>query len=142
MNYSISTLPTVEACDYLLVDGRRLLTDLQHKVYGLTRRHDDAGDNSNEIEKDIVATTAQIAAYEAFLPTLPDGKIKTGMEKELVNLKHKLFLLTNRSENYGIITAVELELDVNRVEREIAETTVYVGLLEARKVAIIAAGND
>ncbi len=137
MNYSIEQLSLIADCDHLLTAAVRIKSDLANRLYSLNRRRENTGETSNSIEGEIASLVAQIGAYEGFVPTLPEGKAKDDMVINIVNLKHRLFGLNNRSKNFGLIAAIELEYDINVMEENIAGSESYIAQLTAKKATLV-----
>lgn len=136
MNYSIAQLTTVADCDFLINEATRTRADLDNKKYTMTRKRQNTGETSTTIEGEIASLSAQITAYDAFVPTLPEGKAKQDIEVQIVNLKHRLFLLNNRRANYGLLSAIQLEYDINVIEQTIASTDAYIAAVTAAKATL------
>jgi hypothetical protein len=136
MNYSIDQLSTAADCDFLISEATRTRGDLDNKKYTMTRKRQNSSETSTSIEGELASLNAQITAYEAFAPTLPEGKAKQDIEVQIVNLKHKLFLLNNRRANYGLLSAIQLELEINVIEQSIASTDAYIAAVAAMKASL------
>ncbi len=136
MDYSIARLTSVADCDFLLSEATRTRGDLDNKKYTMTRKRQNTSETSTSIEGDIASLTAQITAYEAFVPTLPEGKAKQDIEVQIVNLKHKLFLLTNRRASYGLLASIQLEYDINVIEQTLADTDAFIAAVNAVKAGL------
>jgi hypothetical protein len=131
--YSLNRITTVADCDVLLSWAEREKSDLAYKHYTINRITTNYGETSVEVEAILQGVNAEIAASEMVLTILPDGPTKDAEVKKKTRLEYKKFLLENRKESYGAVALLERELELERINKEIAEVDVFITSVTAHK---------
>lgn len=128
MTYSISNITQVEDCDVLLAWAQKEKSDLTFKKFSEERLTTSFADTSVEVAAILQGVLLEITAVETIIGVLPDGPTKEEEIKKKVKLEYKKFLLENRKESYGAVALLEKELDLARVEQELAEVEILLPL--------------
>ena len=131
--YSLNRITTVADCDVLLTWAEREKSDLAYKHYTINRITTNYGETSVEVEAILQGVNAEIAATEIAINSLPEGTTKEDYKKKKTRLEYKKFLLVNKKESYGSIALLERELELERINKEIAEVDVFITSVTAHK---------
>ncbi len=91
---------------------------------------------SEEVDGEIAAVSSEITGVEMAIANMTDGPIKTAFESRLVKLRHKLYLLEERRERYGVLALVKKEYEIIPIEQQLAENVAYLAALTNRKTEI------
>lgn len=136
MPYSVNQLSTVADRDAVLNIATKEKKDLEWKKISIERQKETYAENAVEIATELAAKEAELAALDAVIAGLPDGELKEENIKKRRRTEYSIFLLNDRQANYGAVALLEKEYDLQRVMQELAETTVFITEVEARKAAI------
>ncbi len=133
MNYAVSLLTTKEDCDALILSAQQDKEVLDHRKRGLEIQIRNSAGNSVSIDAELASVNIEVDAYETVIANLPDGPVKEDNRRKLVKAQYKKFLLEQRKENYGVISVLEKEFDVARIEQELEESDAFIAAVQARK---------
>lgn len=136
MNYSVQNLTQVADCDVLLSLAQKEKADLTFRKLSVERLTDRYAETSVEVATQLQGVIAELAAVDSYIAILPDGPIKDEAVDKKTRLEYKKFLLEGRVESYGVVALLEKQMDLGRVEQEIAEVDAFVAAVEARKAAL------
>lgn len=136
MNYSVQNLTQVADCDVLLSWAQKEKADLTFRKLSVERLTDRYAETSVEIATQLQGVIAELAAVDSYIAILPDGPIKDEALDKKTRLEYKKFLLEGRVESYGVVALLEKQMDLGRVEQEIAEIDDFMAAVEARKAAL------
>lgn len=136
MNYSVQNLTQVADCDVLLSLAQKEKADLTFRKLSVERLTDRYAETSVEIATQLQGVIAELAAVDSYIAILPDGPIKDEALDKKTRLEYKKFLLEGRVESYGVVALLEKQMDLGRVEQEIAEIDAFMAAIEARKAAL------
>lgn len=131
--YSLNRITTTADCDVLLTWANKEKEDLAHKRYTEQRFTTTYSTASIEIEAVLQGVLTEIAAEENIIAVLPEGKQKEEHVKKKIRLEYKKFLLENRKESYGVVALLENELDLERLNKEIAEVDAFIAAITAHR---------
>ena len=110
--------------------------DLTFRKLSVERLTDRYAETSVEVATQLQGVIAELAAVDSYIAILPDGPIKDEAVDKKTRLEYKKFLLEGRVESYGVVALLEKQMDLGRVEQEIAEVDAFVAAVEARKAAL------
>ncbi|MBA4134942.1 MAG: hypothetical protein C0525_09475 [Flavobacterium sp.] len=136
MNYTVQNLTQVADCDVLLSLAQKEKADLTFRKLSVERLTDRYAETSVEVATQLQGVIAELAAVDSYIAILPDGPIKDEAVDKKTRLEYKKFLLEGRVESYGVVALLEKQMDLGRVEQEIAEVDAFVAAVEARKAAL------
>jgi hypothetical protein len=136
MNYSINRLSTIADCDAVLALAQKDKADLEFKNLSLQRNYQSYQSRSVQLTADIQVTQAEINALTTVIAGLPDGDTKDDNVAKQKRVEYRLFTLQEQSENYGVIALLEKELEMNFIEKQLAETLTFLQLVETKKTSI------
>lgn len=136
MNYSVQNLTQVADCDVLLSLAQKEKADLTFRKLSVERLTDRYAETSVEVATQLQGVIAELAAVDSYIAILPDGPIKDEALDKKTRLEYKKFLLEGRVESYGVVALLEKQMDLGRVEQEIAEVDAFMAAIEARKAAL------
>lgn len=135
-NYSVTQLTTVADCDAVLSIANKEKKDLEWKKLSFERQKEMYSENAVEVSTELAAKQAELSALDAVIASLPDGELKDENIKKRKRTEYSIFLLNDRQANYGAVALLEKEFDLERVLRELEETTVFISEVEARKATV------
>ena len=124
--YSVSNLTTVADCDVLLGIAQKEKSDLNFKKLSEERLVTNYSNTAVEIDAILQGVNAEIDAVDTVIAILPEGPTKEAEETRKVRLEYRKFLLENRKESYGAVAQLEKELDLERVNKQLAEVDVFI----------------
>lgn len=136
MNYTVQNLTQVADCDVLLSLAQKEKADLTFRKLSVERLTDRYAETSVEVATQLQGVIAELAAVDSYIAILPDGPIKDEAVDKKTRLEYKKFLLEGRVESYGVVALLEKQMDLGRVEQEIAEVDAFMAAVEARKAAL------
>lgn len=110
--------------------------DLTFRKLSVERLTDRYAETSVEVATQLQGVIAELAAVDSYIAILPDGPIKDEALDKKTRLEYKKFLLEGRVESYGVVALLEKQMDLGRVEQEIAEIDAFMAAIEARKAAL------
>ncbi|MBZ4190445.1 hypothetical protein [Niabella beijingensis] len=125
-NYSFDQLTTQADFDAILSIARKEQKDLEWKKLSIERQKDQYTENAVEIATELTAKQAELATLDSIIANLPDGELKEENIKKKKRTEYSIFLLTDRKANYGAVALLEKEYDLERVLRELEETTAFI----------------
>ncbi|WP_026710123.1 hypothetical protein [Flavobacterium filum] len=131
--YSVSNLTTVADCDVLLGIAQKEKSDLNFKKLSEERLVTNYSNTAVEIDAILQGVNAEIAAVDTVIAILPEGPTKEAEEKRKVRLEYRKFLLENRKESYGAVALLEKELDLERVNKQLAEVDEFIAEVTAHR---------
>lgn len=135
--YSVVNLTSVADCDVLLIMAEKEKSDLLFKKLTDERLVTNYNTTSVEIEAILQSVIVEIAAVNTVLGVLPDGPTKDAEEKRKVRLEYKKFLLETRKESYGAVALLEKQLDLERINKQIAEVDFFITTVNSHKVSLV-----
>lgn len=136
MNYTVQNLTQVADCDVLLSWAQKEKADLTFRKLSVERLTDRYAESSVEVATQLQGVIAELAAVDSYIAILPDGPIKDEALDKKTRLEYKKFLLEGRVESYGVVALLEKQMDLGRVEQEIAEVDAFMAAVEARKATL------
>ena len=122
MNYSFTLLKSKFDCETLINIAKQEKEDLEFRKLSLERKRKTSTSTSIEVETELQSVNAEIAALESVITGLPDGSTKDDIILKKKKLEFKVLLLTERKNNYGIVSLIDKEFDIGRIEKEIEAT--------------------
>jgi hypothetical protein len=132
MSYTLSNLTTKADCTVLLNIANAEKDSMIYRKTGLQRQSQTATLTSMEIEASLAAVTAELAALDAILATLPAGPTYEENVVRKTKAEYKKFLLEQRRGNYGPIALVEKEYDIACIDQSIVETNAFIAAVTSR----------
>ena len=136
MNYSLNKITTKADCDALISLAGDSLKDLEFKKLQQERQYESVSTGSEGIDAQIAAIGSEITGVETVIAGMSEGPIKKEFESRLVKLRHKLFLLEERRERYGVLALVEKEYTIGCIDQQLDETLIYIDALTMRKAEL------
>lgn len=133
MNYSISNITQTADCDVLLSWAAKEKADLTFKRLSEERLTNKYATTSVEVDAILQGVLVELSAIETIIGVLPDGPTKDDEIKKKIKLEYKKFLLETRKESYGAVALLEKQLDLARLDQEIAEVDVFIAAITAHK---------
>lgn len=138
MNYSLHNFTAVADCDVLIQRATREKADLDYKKLSEERMTVRFAETSQELEADLQGVVAEIAATETIISMLPEGPSKEDAINKKIRLEYRKFLLETRKESYGTVALLEKEMDLARVNKEIAEVEAFIAVIEEKRAQLAA----
>src|SRR5215203_3727427 len=133
MSYSTNKITSIADCDLLISMAAKDKANLDFKILSDERQKILYSDNSVEIDADLQATLAELAATETIINTLPDGPTREDAGKRKIKLEYRQFLLEERKESHGTVALLEKELDLARLALELSEVNTFIAEVTAKK---------
>ena len=126
MNYSFTLIKSKTDCETLISIANQEKEDLAFRKLSLERQRKTATMTSVEVETELQSVTAEIAALESVISGLPDGTTKDDTILKKKKLEYKVLLLTERKNNYGVVSLIEKEYDIGCIEKQMEETDAFI----------------
>ncbi len=136
MSYNISSLLTVEECDNMLEIAQSYRADVEYRKTSQERRRDSYSERSSQVVADLTAVNTEIASLEALIPTLPEGQVKEDLENRKTRLEYRKFLLVERSENYGTLALLDLQLNIAMSGQQLTEIDSFIAQVAAHRATL------
>jgi hypothetical protein len=136
MNYSINSLNTVADCDVSLDFANAERSALDLKLRNLSSLLVTYSETSVNVESEIQALTAEIAAIDSYIDLLPDTKQKNLTITKRKKSDARLSALLDKKGNYGLIALLNKQLDYNQIEVQITQVDDFITQVEARKATL------
>jgi hypothetical protein len=134
--YSISKIIQTADCDVLLSWAEKEKADLSFKRLSEERLTTKYATTSVKVDTVLQGVLVELSAIETIIEVLPDGPTKDDEIKKRVKLEYKKFLLETRKESYGAVALLEKQLDLARLNQEIAEVDVFIGVVKAHQLTL------
>ncbi len=132
MNYSVEMIMTKPDCQAMINIATAERNVLVHKKNVQQFQHQNASATSVDVEAELAATSAELAALESILSTLPESPTKDKLYINFKKVEYKKFQLEQRKGNYGTLALLEREYDIACVEQSIVETDAFLADLAVR----------
>ena len=126
MNYSFTLIKSKTDCETLISIANQEKDDLAFRKLSLERQRKTATMTSVEVETELQSVTAEIAALESVIGGLPEGTTKDDTIFKKKKLEYKVLLLTERKNNYGVVSLIEKEYDIGCIEKQMEETDAFI----------------
>ena len=126
MNYSFTLIKSKADCETLISIANQEKEDLAFRKLSLERQRKTATMTSVEVETELQSVTAEIAALENVITGLPAGTTKDDTIFKKKKLEYKVLLLTERKNNYGVVSLIEKEYDIEYIEKQMEETDAFI----------------
>lgn len=136
MSYNLTALATTADCDALLDIANLEQDDLNFKKTGQQRQYRLATTGSTGIDAGLAGVNSQIAGLETAVATVPEGPAKQDLEDQLVDLRHKKYLLEKRRRSYGTLALVQKEHAIAAIDMQITESVSYIDAVTQRKAEL------
>jgi hypothetical protein len=136
MNYSISSIQTVAACDALILMVNKEKSDHEFRKLSLTRQYESLTENSTENNADLVKINNELNTINTIMQTLSPGEYLTELMSKKKKLESKQFDLDNKVAEYDIKSKFEKELDINNAESQISNVDALLAALDARRTEL------
>jgi hypothetical protein len=136
MNYSISSIETVAACDALILMVSKDKSDHEFRKLSLTRQYESLSSNSMETSADLAQINSELATIIPLIDTLSSGDYKNDLISKKLKLEAKKFDLENKVADYDMKVKIEKELDINNAESQIANANALLAALDARRTEL------
>lgn len=126
MNYSFTLIKSKADCEALIKIANQGKKDLAFRKLSLERQIENGTTTSIEVETELQTVNAEIAAYESVIASLPDGATKDETIFKKKKLEYKLLILTERKNNYGVVSLVDKEFDIGCIEKQLEESDSFI----------------
>ncbi len=139
MSYNLSVLTSVANCEDVIQSVQLEKSSLELRKSRLTQYLNNSVSNVDFIQGELNAIAAQIADLDATIAALADGELKSTKIAERYRLLSRQITVGKKlNSGMGEINA-ERQHDLVVIEFNIAEKTIFLAALEARKVELQAA---
>ena len=136
MNYAITNLTAVVDCDFLINMAKQERSDLDLRKINHEHAADKFSGTAAEIEAIYQGVLSDLAFTEQYIQTLPEGVAKTEALRRKKRLDIRKLTLETRRDTYGTVAYLEKQMDLARVQQEIAEVDAFISAVEVRKAAL------
>jgi hypothetical protein len=133
MNYTSTLLTTVADCDTLLTMANKEKAVLEFRKTSLTMQLENRTGSAFEIQAELASVNAQIAFYSSSIPGMPEGSEKEKFKLNLAKFEYRKIALTQRNANYGVISQLDSEHDIGKIEKQLEENATFIAIITARK---------
>lgn len=132
MNYSVEMIMTKPDCQAMINIATAERNVLVHKKSVQQFQHQNASATSVDVEAELAATSAELAALANILASLPESPTKDKLFINFKKVEYKKFQLEQRKGNYGVLALLEREYDIACVDKAITETDAFLADLATR----------
>ena len=136
MKISTQMITSKSECDLLITMVNKEKRVLEHRKEGMVMQHEDAAVRTVEIEAELQSIAIQLTALDGFITSLPEGDIKKDNLLKQENFRHRQFTLRDRQSDLNVITLVEKEFDIIKLESQIEDADTFIREITDRKNAL------
>jgi hypothetical protein len=133
MEFKFLHLTKKEECDQLITVTEKEKAILVYRRQGLMMKDADSAGAVAEIQAELLAKIAEVAANQAFVDTMPDGAKKDAAILKLKKLTLQKDVLEARQKSRGAVSILENEYDIDAMERRIAGAESFIEAVTNRK---------
>lgn len=133
MAYNFTILKTKDDCDAVISIATKEKSDLEFRKESLERQSISAAETALEIQQELDSLNAELNYLDSIIASLPEGKLKEENVAKWKKADYRKFILTNRKNNYGVVTAMDKQYDIACIDKSIGETDNFITQLNARK---------
>lgn len=134
--YNITNLTQVADCNTLLAWATREKANLAYKKTTDERLTERFAETSQEIDAELQSVNADLMANESMINILPEGHSRDETINKKTRLEYRKFVLETRRESYGVVSLLEKQLDLSRINQEIGEVDAFVTAVETQKATL------
>jgi hypothetical protein len=139
MSYNLSVLTSVANCEDVIQSTQLEKSSLELRKSRLTQYLNNSVSNVDFIQGELNGIAAQIADLDTTIAALADGETKSTKIAERYRLLSRQITVGKRLNSGMGETHAERQHDLVVIEFNIAEKTIFLAALEARKVELQAA---
>jgi hypothetical protein len=136
MAYSLNLIKTKPECDALLRSAQSEKATLEFRIVGFERQQKNYQARVLELQADEASAQAEIASTTTVIATLPDGNAKEEQLGKRRRAEIRLAIAEDRKAEMGSVSVVEKELELVRVQKELAEVVAFMAQVETRKTEL------
>lgn len=136
MGFTTDLISTADDCDLLLSLAAKEKGDLDFRKLSLERQRSAYAENAVEVEAELQAATAELAALATIIASLPDGAVKDENVTRQKRLELKHFLLKQKKEDYGSVALLVKEFGQARLDKELLAVQEFTIAVQARKAEL------
>jgi len=136
MDYSVNSLTTAAECDVMISLATKEKNNLTARKLTLEQKQADYAKNSVVVAVELQSVTAEFTAYQAIIPSLPEGQAKEDSITRMKKLEVKLRVLNGKKEDYGNIAVLDKQFDYARAAKELEEADAFLAAVTARKAQL------
>jgi len=133
MEYNVTILKTKDDCDAVISIATKEKSDLEFRKESLERQSISAAETALEIQQELDSLNAELNYLDSIIASLPEGKLKEENVAKWKKADYRKFILTNRKNNYGVVTAMDKQYNIACIDKSIGETDNLITQLNARK---------
>lgn len=136
MQFEISSIQTVAACDALTLMLTKEKSDHEFRKLSLSRQLESLSSNSSENGVELAKITAELSTIIPIIDTMQPGEYKTDLITKKMKLEVKKFELENKVAEYDIKSKCEKTLDVTNAESAVSNTEALLAAVDARRTEL------
>ncbi|TGE24435.1 hypothetical protein E5K00_04260 [Hymenobacter aquaticus] len=136
MNYSLNQLGSAAECDEVLAAAQKERAILTNRRQNREFESGNLATTAPQVQAELTTITAQLTGLATMLPTLPEGPAKDKWLTEKERLEYQQKVLNRRVGSNGILALLGRELDLARLNAELAEVDAFIAAVQARKAAL------
>lgn len=136
MAYSLDLLKTKAECDAILAYAERETRALERRKVNKDFDSDQTTEIQTSVASKLATVSAKLAVIDGYIAGLPEGKDKRKELIEKERLEYQKKDLESRQLDYNTLSVLDSELDVERVERELAAIAAFVAEVNTKKAAL------
>lgn len=129
-------LNTTAECDSYSGDLTADRDDLLRRKGNLQSQLADYSKSSITVDSELTRVTARLAVADTIIASLPDGPEKRKEEANKSKLTWRYQTLSNRKENFGVFSILDLEVQLEMMDARLAVINSALDQVAARRAEI------
>lgn len=126
MKYSIKLINAPAHRSEILKIASALKEDLEFKKYQQSRRLSTLTANRTELHNELETLKSDVEKIERYKSGLPAGEDYDDLDRNLVRLKHKVYLVEEKMGRFDVPAILLKELEIKLFEKQRAEIEAFI----------------
>lgn len=133
MAYTVSLLTTVADCNSVLAMAQKDKKNYEHKKDNLLFSQENSQENSTERQAKLLIVNSEVAMLQSIIAGLPEGEMKEQTITDLMRKQTSQRVLANANNTATPVSLLDNELEIARIDQNIAETIAFINAVDAHK---------
>ena len=138
MAYTVTLLTTIADCNSVITLAQKDKKNYEHKKYTLLHNLENSQENSTERQNRLIVINSEVAMLESIIAGLPEGEMKEEAITNLMRKKTTQRVVSNGNSSSTPVNLLDNELEISRIDMNVAETVAFMNAVEAHKASLSA----
>ena len=131
--YSTLSLLTIADCSAVLLMANRDVDTFNYRITSINYRRNNNSLTTQQAQAETLVVQAEIASLETTIAALPEGPAKEDQITKKMRKELQLRSLSNRGSSQGPVALLDQELELARLNQQLAETMGFIGAVTVRR---------